>query len=41
MNSKQDQYLGNPNLKKGHTQSRFSKNDWKSRIFEISRNARI
>ena len=25
MNSKQDQYLGNPNLKKGHTKSRFSK----------------
>ena len=23
--SKTDQYLGNPNLKKGHTQSRFSK----------------
>ena len=25
MNNKTDQYLGNPNLKKGHTQSRFSK----------------
>ena len=23
--SKQEQYLGNPNLKKGHTKSRFSK----------------
>ena len=25
MNNKSDQYLGNPNLKKGHTKSRFSK----------------
>ena len=25
MNNKAEQYLGNPNLKKGHTQSRFSK----------------
>ena len=25
MNNKTEQYLGNPNLKKGHTQSRFSK----------------
>ena len=23
--AKQDQYLGNPNLKKGHTKSRFTK----------------
>jgi len=23
--NKQDQYLGNPNLKKGHTKSRFTK----------------
>ena len=25
MNNKTDQYLGNPNLKKGHTKSRFTK----------------